>query len=260
MKKEILKKRLKGLLAFTLAFILVSGSGITVLAKDWTKGGLRSLSQGEKISKGDRIIYSSGAVYIDDELKGEHTGAYSVQADLEFDRYVDPYQSPTYDPLTVYWAVYLKTVSSGSTNSNGVAPDSAMPQSEKGAGHTHFFEWKITREPDENQDGLSQSICACGYVEATQPIDRAGALIIKLIEEIKKAPANGSVTVDSWYLRCLTDEVMEALIARPDVTLNIEFEDKGVSYKVTIPAGMAPTDDQQFYGYYYLGSLYGWQQ
>ena len=37
-----------------------------------------------------------------------------------------------------------------------------------------------------------------------------------------------------------------------------EFNDKGVNYSFTIPEGKAPTDGQEWYGYYYWGSVYGW--
>lgn len=251
MEKTILKKRVKGLLAFTLAFMLVFGSGLTVLAAEW-KGD--SLNAGDTITQGDTIVYGSGAIYaiyIDGSLAATGTSGgndkYTVTQNLRVGR------RETLSGSRISWALYLETIQTSTASGSHT-------HSFASGSHTHSFEWKITREPTEEQDGLYQNICECGHVEASQVVDRAGMLIAKIIKEIKKAPQNGTVTVDSWYLRCLTDKVMEALIARPDVSLNIEFEDKGVSYKVTIPAGMAPTDDQQFYGYYYLGSLYGWQQ
>ncbi|MBQ9989588.1 MAG: hypothetical protein IJP31_01395 [Lachnospiraceae bacterium] len=83
-------------------------------------------------------------------------------------------------------------------------------------------------------------------------------VIGNVMQEIGAVEANGVITIEDPYLRCLSDEMVEALLARPDVTAIIRFTDKGVDYELTIPAGKAPTDGQEWYGYYYLGSLYGW--
>lgn len=53
--------------------------------------------------------------------------------------------------------------------------------------------------------------------------------------------------------------MVETLLSRPDVTLVVQFTDKDITRQFTIPAGQAPTDGADWYGYYYLGALYGWQ-
>ena len=84
-------------------------------------------------------------------------------------------------------------------------------------------------------------------------------IVDHVIKATKNAPENGTITIEDEFLRCFSDEMVEALLARPDVTVDINFIDKGVSYSLTIPAGKAPTDGQEWYGYYYLGSIYGWK-
>ena len=76
-------------------------------------------------------------------------------------------------------------------------------------------------------------------------------------------PATGNdhsitITIDDEFLRCFSNEMVEEILARPDVTVVVNFTDKDVNYSFTIPAGKAPTDGQEWYGYYYLGSAYGW--
>lgn len=125
--------------------------------------------------------------------------------------------------------------------------------------HTHNFQWIVTKQPTEKTDGCIALMCeGCGQIEATQPISYFNNVIYNVRNEIKNAPENGTVTIDNEFLRCFSDEMVEELIARPDLTVVVNFTDKGVNYSFTIPAGKAPTDGEEWYGYYYLGSVYGW--
>lgn len=125
--------------------------------------------------------------------------------------------------------------------------------------HTHNFQWVVTKQPTENTDGCNSLMCAgCGAVEATQPISYFNNITNNVMKEFKEAPNNGTITIDDEFLRCFSNEMVEELLARPDVTVIVNFTDKGVNYSFTIPAGKAPTDGQEWYGYYYLGSVYGW--
>ena len=125
--------------------------------------------------------------------------------------------------------------------------------------HTHNFQWIVTTQPTEKTDGCNSLMCeGCGAVEATQPISYFNNITNNVMKEIKGAPENGTVTIDNEFLRCFSNEMVEELLARPDLTVVVNFTDKGVNYSFTIPAGKAPTDGQEWYGYYYLGSVYGW--
>lgn len=125
--------------------------------------------------------------------------------------------------------------------------------------HTHNFQWVVTTQPTEKTDGCNSLMCeGCGAIEATQPISYFNNITNNVMKEIKETPEKGTVTIDNEFLRCFSNEMVEELLARPDLTVVVNFTDKGVNYSFTIPAGKAPTDGQEWYGYYYLGSVYGW--
>lgn len=125
--------------------------------------------------------------------------------------------------------------------------------------HTHNFQWIVIKEATETADGCIALMCeGCGSIEATQPISYFNNIIYNVRNKIKNAPVNGTVTIENEFLRCFSDEMVEDILARPDVTVIVNFTDKGVNYSFTIPVGKAPTDGQEWYGYYYLGSVYGW--
>mgnify|MGYP003298808844 CR=1 FL=1 len=163
----------------------------------------------------------------------------------------------------------LTPVTSGTTQpnpnpGNGVTPqpDNNNPntsENNKTYTHTHNFQWIVTTQPTEKTDGCNSLMCeGCGAVEATQPISYFNNITNNVMKEIKAAPEKGTVTIDDEFLRCFSNEMVEELLARPDLTVVVNFTDKGVNYSFTIPAGKAPTDGQEWYGYYYLGSVYGW--
>ena len=143
---------------------------------------------------------------------------------------------------------------------NGVMPQpDNNNQNTSQNGHSHNFQWTVIKEATEKTDGCTALMCeGCGQVEATQPISYFNNIIYNVMAEIKDAPVNGTVTIDDEFLRCFSNEMVEEILARPDVTVVVNFTDKDVNYSFTIPAGKAPTDGQEWYGYYYLGSVYGW--
>lgn len=118
------------------------------------------------------------------------------------------------------------------------------------------------KEPTETDDGLEEYRCAeCGKTEASQPIPAAMYYVKNLIESIENAPENGIVENETGVFRCYTQRTMKALRDRPDVSLKTTFTDEeGNRKSFTIPAGQALDDGEQFYGYTYLGNLYGWEE
>ena len=152
------------------------------------------------------------------------------------------------------------TTPSSPNPDNGVTPQpDNNNQNTSQNGHSHNFQWTVIKEATEKTDGCTALMCeGCGQVEATQPISYFNNIIYNVMAEIKDAPVNGTVTIDDEFLRCFSNEMVEEILARPDVTVVVNFTDKDVNYSFTIPAGKAPTDGQEWYGYYYLGSAYGW--
>ena len=158
----------------------------------------------------------------------------------------------------------LTRVTSGSTPVNPGGGGNSTPQPNNtnqstSDTHTHNFQWVVTKQPTEKTDGCNSLMCTgCGAVEATQPISYFNNITNNVMKEFKEAPNKGTITIDDEFLRCFSNEMVEELLARPDLTVVVNFTDKGVNYSFTIPAGKAPTDGQEWYGYYYLGSVYGW--
>ena len=218
MEKGILRKRLKGLLALSLAFYLMFGNGIQVLAAVYEN---HLVTEEQKFQSGGEnvLVVTSGDATINP----------------------NPGNTPQNPP----------------TDPNG---NQEAAKASSGGTHTHSLRWEIVQEPTETVDGRSEYRCECGHVEAAQPISFFGAIIKRIIKSIEEAPQNGTVVVENKFLRCLTDEIMEALHKRSDVNLEVKFSEQGVNYHFLIPATAAPTEEEEWFGYFYLGGRYGWLQ
>lgn len=76
--------------------------------------------------------------------------------------------------------------------------------------------------------------------------------------QIATAPAGGMIRLDgSEDFNSLSNNVMQALVRRGDVTLEFIYRYKDVDYKIVIPAGMAVNDNTDWYGPLNLAGRYG---
>lgn len=248
---KVLMKRMKGLLALVIAMLMLWGSGVDVLAAT-VYNGIDNLAVGTEIKKDDEITYSTGGgacIKLDGNLLSS-SGYYKHAEDSS------------------YWVVGTTAENGGdlilsTTNPNlspGVAPGVADSDPVVDGNHTHELRWRIALNPTETTDGRMEYSCDCGHVERNQTISFLQFILERAVVRIEEAEPNAVVKVSSKLLRCITDEITEALLARPDVSLEVSFRDQGTAYTVTIPAGKAPTDGQMWYGVYYLGSLYGYSE
>lgn len=267
MEKGILRKRLKGLLALSLAFYLMFGNGIQVLAAGYDN---HLVTEDQKFQSGDEIVLvtTGGAtIYFDgNPVQFANENGYDVYKVTE---------NLVVTNIDAGPIIYLERYNPNSNNSNpGNTNPGNTPQNpptdpngnqeaakaSSGGTHTHSLRWEIVQEPTETVDGRSEYRCECGHVEAAQPISFFGAIIKRIIKSIEEAPQNGTVVVENKFLRCLTDEIMEALHKRSDVNLEVKFSEQGVNYHFLIPATAAPTEEEEWFGYFYLGGRYGWLQ
>lgn len=139
-------------------------------------------------------------------------------------------------------------------NPGGAAQGTVQPEATE---HHHDFQWKIVKDPTLREDGLAQSVCECGAVEAQQPISSATAFINMVRDKIEEAPEGGTVEISSEMYFCYTAKIMKALQARPDVSLKTNYlTEDGTWHTFTIPAGSAPAGDTQFYGFTGLANDY----
>ena len=130
---------------------------------------------------------------------------------------------------------------------------------ENGTSHEHSYGWVEAYEPSVSGDGLMQHKCSCGAVDDQYTIPGSLAYLRMFCAAIQNAPENGTVEWNPYAFRCYTRRMMEELAKRPDVTLITTYtEADGTTKSFTIPAGQALTDSEMFYGFTYLGNLYGW--
>ena len=256
MDKKELKKRGKGLLALVLAMLMMFGSSLTVLAADYELTDANSLREGQTLEGGEKIwINGSGnslVVKIDGQDLASNTdpNPYRTYVNLPAGKSyrVESYSVTPGFPLNRY-LVSLRSINSSATVNDAT---SSSP-------HTHYFEWVETIEPTETSDGLMEHKCACGAVDDSYVISGAMAFVKNIVKMIQEAPENGTVEITTDYYTCYTSYILKELIKRPDVSLKTTYKDKdGNARTFTIPAGQAPTDGAQFYGFTYLGNLYGW--
>lgn len=265
MERKTLIKRLKGVMAMMLAFLILTGNPLIAQARDIGMG-LNDLTAGLVLNEGDRI-YANGTggiyyVYIDNQEIEKEIGTYYYEDNgvwyfrvpngmqLEL---VNIVADPQYPSRHDYCTYYFITPSRSETTTTTTTTTTVAPP------HTHSYEWITTLEPTATTDGLCEYRCECGSVTASQPVSYATVLVKNILSDIQNAPENGTVTLNYDGLRCLSKKMVETLLSRPDVTLVVQFTDKDITRQFTIPAGQAPTDGADWYGYYYLGALYGWQ-
>lgn len=108
---------------------------------------------------------------------------------------------------------------------------------------------------------MSEYVCSCGLKDGSQPISAASAGVKQIVHSIRNAAEGEKIVIHQDTLFCYTAKIINELLKRPDVSLQMIYTDKdGVTRSFTIPAGGAPTDGEQFYGFTYLGNLYGWDE
>ena len=260
MDKKEFKKRGKGLLALLLAMIMMFGSSMTVLAATIDLNVLtgNGLTENQILHGGDTIsCYSEGSggsltVTIDENTFNiSHTGNYFFKYQLPAGK---DYKVIEYSPRfsgqlfrDCKYIIKLQSITSSTSDSGSSYK------------HEHYFEWVETIEPTETSDGLMEHKCACGAVDDSYVISGAMAFVKNIVKMIQEAPENGTVEITTDYYTCYTSYILKELIKRPDVSLKTTYKDKDGNVRTfTIPAGQAPTDGAQFYGFTYLGNLYGW--
>lgn len=132
--------------------------------------------------------------------------------------------------------------------------------------HVHNWVEVTVREATAETDLVVTMQCtSCGAQQTHQviPGTAVGQLVKDIIGKIEKAPAGGTVTVDTETLTCFNRAVMEALKARQDVTVIVNFKYEGAYYTFTVPAGYgadrleALPDENGYCGFMYLVTVFG---
>ena len=269
MEKKVLFQRMKGLLALVLAFTMMFGTGMMVLA-DEAKIDFKKINVGANIPGGTTLYHSyldSGDVYvyiyddINDAINGASSGSVqTLKAEVGLgggDVSVTLPDGYTYSVVNeapsrdTFWMVRYPLKSN-----EEVQPVQPV---QSAASHEHSFQWVETLQATLESDGLMQHRCECGAVDDEYRISASLVYFHEYCAAIQNAPQNAVVEWNSDPFRCYTRRMMEELAKRSDVSLKTTFTDTDGSRKsFTIPAGQAPADSELFYGFTYLGNLYGW--
>ena len=266
MEKKVLFQRIKGLLALVLAFTMMFGTGMMVLA-DEAKIDFFNINVGDNIPGGTTLFHSytnSGdiIVYIYDDINdatsvqtlakdtGSHGGYVSVTLPDGYTYFVKKVEARDNN---TFWMVRYPL------KSNEEVQPAASEEVQPAESHEHSFQWVETLEATLESDGLMQHRCECGAIDDEYRISASLVYFHEYCAAIQNAPQNAVVEWNSDPFRCYTRRMMEELAKRPDVSLKTTFTDTDGSRKsFTIPAGQAPADSELFYGFTYLGNLYGW--
>lgn len=144
--------------------------------------------------------------------------------------------------------------------------------SDESNSHEHNFVETTVQEATATSDEIIVRKCSiCGLEENggsqfTKPGTAVTQFLGNTIDQLKKAPENGSITIDTEIWTCFNRPVIEALKNRQDVTTTINFRYKGVTYTFTIPAGYGSEqldgllDENGYCGFMYLVSVFGGQE
>lgn len=279
MEKKVLFQRIKGLLALVLAFTMMFGTGMMVLA-DEAKIDFANIKKGNNIPGGTTLYHTcqgSGdiVVYIYDDKNED-----KIEEDFK-EQTKSPFPGPKYCVETLENSVlhggdvsvtlpdrYTYSVKEAKDKNTFWMVRYPLKSNEEVqpvqpvqpvASHEHSFQWVETLQATLESDGLMQHRCECGAVDDEYPISASLVYFHEYCAAIQNAPQNAVVEWNSDPFRCYTRRMMEELAKRPDVSLKTTFTDTDGSRKsFTIPAGQAPADSELFYGFTYLGNLYGW--
>ena len=250
MKRGRVSNKFKKMLGVAMAMVMLFGNSLSVLAVNFS-----DINVNDELHSGETITNNHGqlvTIYVGNspEAVVNDGNSYTLTGNYKVTEKDAPVTSPG--------KLYLDPITLSSNSTPGVSPVTEE-ETESETGHSHNFQWKTVKQPTLNEDGLAQYICECGEVDAQQPISSATAFVKEVCNAIEKAPAGATVEVETEIYACYTAKIMEKLSERADVTFKTTFLTKDKTWKTfTIPAGMAPTDDELFYGFTYLGNLYGW--
>ena len=122
--------------------------------------------------------------------------------------------------------------------------------------HVHDCHWEATTLATATTDGVLSNLCDCGYVKETQVISANSFYLNAALTDIINAPQEATLTFDSADWNSFPQSVMIALSERRDLTVILQYNYEGKSYRVTISAGTPIYTDDRWYGSARLIDLY----
>ena len=142
------------------------------------------------------------------------------------------------------------------------SPSKDESKSEEKA-HTHHYVWE-TVEATENSDGELRYKCdICGDIQTRVPVTAYYVFNKNTSEKIRKAGQGATVKIETSRWISFHKMVMQALVDRPDVSLEVSFLDgdyKGNRVSFIVPAGtdaLSLLDENGFSGFLFLAGKFG---
>lgn len=130
--------------------------------------------------------------------------------------------------------------------------------------HEHNFVWQVTRKATPTVDGEMIYTCKeCGAVAQRLPISGYAAFNEDAANKIKNAKPGAEVVISTQKWISLYSIAWNELAKRPDVKLVIDYQDKGKTYEVVIPAGTDVKmlmNNEGYAGFLFLSGKFGRHQ
>ena len=127
--------------------------------------------------------------------------------------------------------------------------------------HEHNYVWQIAREATPTEDGEMVYICKeCGSVMHRIPISGYVAFNEDTAKKIRNARQGAELVVHTEKWISFYSVVWDELEKRPDITLVINYNDKGKMYEVVVPAGTdvdTIKNEEGYAGFLFLSGKFG---
>ena len=268
-----MKKKVTRIIAMIMmAALVITGALVSPVGKMKVEArtiseniAITSLAQGDIITSGASVTVTNpgkdlqlGVSSLKEVLKTK-TGSYA--GDITFAMMTET--APGYSAYRVA-VVGENDVTIEGFNPGDKTPGADATSTNTGSVCSHTYEWVETEAATDTTDAkLAYKCSRCGHINMW--MTEANSAYIKTNREaadrIAKAPANGTVKLETGNWTSFYRNVIDALAKRPDVTVVITYNDENHNRKcITIPAGTDLTgyiDDKGYTGYKFLISKLG---
>lgn len=266
-------KKVRRLLITMLISGMLLGNCMTASAAEYflrmSGGSLINLQEGDILYPGDVIVLPTDSNRFELYINGN-----AIMADYPNNGIVN--QNSSSLPFVGWYADEVCTVSGMDAEYSEVdgvmrgkyyiTLSSSAPQTSQVPSCAHSYQQTtivpLTFETDEV---IGEKCTKCGAVRQdvapiVRPNSAYGYFLGDMSEQILDAPQGGEVFIETETWVSFSRAVMEALAARPDVSLTVEYLYEGKYYTLTIPAGydvMSLLDENGYAGFRWVDMFVG---
>ena len=275
-------KKVRRLLITMLITGMLLGNCMTASAAEYFLGlgggGRTNLQEGDILYPGDVIILATlgnrYTLYINgNAITADYPNNGIVNQNSQFLPFVGWYVDEECTVLRIHREYFGG--GGGDSNDRGdeeyggqfyITLSSSAPQTSQVPSCVHSYQQTtivpLTFETDEV---IGEKCTKCGAVRQdvapiVRPNSAYGYFLGDMSEQILDAPQGGEVFIETETWVSFSRAVMEALVARPDVSLTVEYLYEGKYYTLTIPAGydaMSLLDENGYAGFRWVDMFVG---